>query len=96
MSQVLDLTLGPEQLRKDMSKGHRAATKKGKEQFTVTTPDSHAALHAFRADPQLASAACAQSAAARSPATGREPGLGRFRLRRAHGEWRSPAQPARA
>jgi hypothetical protein len=48
-SQVLDLTAGPEQLRREMSKGHRAATKKGVAQFHVEALASHEALHRFRA-----------------------------------------------
>jgi hypothetical protein len=48
-SQVLDLTVGPDELRKGMSKGHRAATKKGIAQFEVETLTSHEALHRFRA-----------------------------------------------
>ncbi len=48
-SQVLDLTVGLEQLRRAMSKGHRAATKKGVANHTVEALTSHEALHRFRA-----------------------------------------------
>jgi hypothetical protein len=48
-SQVLDLTAGPDALRKGMSKGHRAATKKGVAQFEVEALTSREALHRFRA-----------------------------------------------
>jgi hypothetical protein len=52
-SQVLDLRDGQDELRRGMSKGHRAATKRGVGQFSVdllSGPEAtNAALHAFRA-----------------------------------------------
>jgi hypothetical protein len=48
-SQVLDLTAGPDRLRKEMSKGHRAATKKGVARFEVQALAGTEALHRFRA-----------------------------------------------
>ena len=52
-SQVLDLRVGAEALRRGMSKGHRAAVKRGTARFAVDVLSgadaTHASLHDFRA-----------------------------------------------